>query len=87
VVKIFGMNKKGIKYHNKVYLSKGKHEFEIITKSIIQKDNKKSMIFGLSKGKINVKVDIAYKLVYKSRVNESNVFKLVLEADDIKVGE
>ncbi|GGG45014.1 C1 family peptidase [Bizionia arctica] len=87
LVKIFGMNKKEIKYHNKVYVSKGKHEFEIITKSIIKKDNKKSMIFGISLGKINVTEDVSYKLVYKSRVNESNVFKLSLEADDIKIGE
>jgi hypothetical protein len=83
--KLFGMNKKDVKYHNKVYVTKGKHDFEIITKSIIRKDNKKSMLFGVSKGKINVKKDIAYKLVYKNRVKTSNVFKLLLEEDDIKV--
>ena len=83
--KIFGMNKKDIKYHNKVYVTKGKHKFEIITKSIIRKEDKKSMLFGYSKGKFNIKEDKAYKLVYKSRVKKSNVFKLALEKDDIKI--
>ena len=41
------MNKKGIKYHNKVYVPKGKYEFVLVTKSIIRKDDKKSMIFDI----------------------------------------
>ena len=85
--KIFGMNKKGIKYHNRVYIPKGKHKFEIITSSIIKKDNKKSMIFGVSRGNVVVKEDKSYKLIYKSRIKKSNVFKLSLGEDDIKVGE
>ena len=85
--KIFGMNKKGIKYHNRVYVPKGKHKFEIITSSIIKKDNKKSMIFGVSRGNVVVKEDKSYKLIYKSRIKKSNVFKLSLGEDDIKVGE
>lgn len=83
--KTFGMNKKGIKYHNKVYVPKGKHEFVLVTKSIIRKDDKKSMIFGVAKGKIEVRKDKAYKLKYDERVKKSNVFKIKLVKDDIKV--
>lgn len=83
--KIFGMNKKGIKYHNRIFVPKGKHKFEIITKSIIKKDKKKSMIFGISRGQITVKENKSYKLVYKNRIQKTNVFKLTLEKDDIKI--
>lgn len=83
--KIFGMNKKGVKYHNRVFVPKGKHEFEIVTTSIIKKDNKKSLIFGYSKGTISIKDDKTYKLVYTDRVNKSNIFKLTLDEDDINV--
>tara|TARA_R110001592_G_scaffold57253_3_gene174016 strand:+ start:628 stop:1824 length:1197 start_codon:yes stop_codon:yes gene_type:complete len=83
--KIFGMNKKGVKYHNRIYVPKGKHNFLIITTTIIKKDNKKSMLFGVSKAKITVKDDKTYKLVYKDRIKKSNVFNLTLEEDDIKV--
>ncbi len=83
--KRFGMNKKGVKYHNRVRVPKGKHEFVVITKSIIRKDNKKSMIFGVTKGTIKVNENKAYKLVYTERVKKSNVFKLSLAEDDIKL--
>jgi hypothetical protein len=83
--KIFGMNKKGVKYHNRVFVPKGKHKFQIITSTIVKKDNKKSMIFGISQGKITVKEDKTYKIVYKKRIKKSNVFKITLEDDDIKV--
>lgn len=83
--KTFGMNKKGIKYHNKVYVPKGKHEFILVTKSIIRKDDKKSMIFGVAKGKLDVTKNKAYKLKYDERVKKSNVFKIKLVKDDIKV--
>ncbi|SDR98697.1 Papain family cysteine protease [Polaribacter sp. KT25b] len=83
--KIFGMNKKGVKYHNRVFATKGKHKFEIITTSIIKKENKKSLIFGYSSANVNVKKNKTYKLVYKERLKESNIFKLTLEEDDIKV--
>jgi hypothetical protein len=45
------------------------------------------MILGVSKGNVIVKEDKLYKLIYKSRIKKSNVFKLILEEDDIKVGE
>lgn len=83
--KVFGMNEKQVKYHNKVYVPEGEHEFMIVTKSIIRKDDKKSMIFGITKGKIDVTKDRSYKLVYTERIKESNVFKLALAKDDIKI--
>lgn len=84
-VKIFGMNKKGVKYHNRVYVPKGKNNFEIITKTIVQKGGKKSMLFGISRGKINAKENKSYKIVYKDRIKKSNVFKILLQDDDIEI--
>lgn len=84
---VFGMNKKNTKYHNRIALDKGQHEFEIITKSILSKDDKKSMIFGMTKGKLDATMDKAYKLVYVDRIKKSNVFRMELKADDIEVKE
>lgn len=81
--KVFGMNKKNIKYHNKIRVPKGKYEFQIVAKSIISKNNKKAMIFGITKGTIDAKEDQAYKLVYKDRIKESNVYRMQLKPDDL----
>lgn len=83
--KVFGMNKQGIKYHNKIVVEKGDHTFEIISKSIISRDNKKSMLFGITKGNIEVKKDEAFKLVFTERIKESSVFRMELKPDDIKI--
>lgn len=82
---VFGMNKKETKYHNKVSLNKGTHKFVIISKSIITKNEKKSMIFGVTKGELNVEKNEAYKLVYEERIKKSNVFKMKLKPDDISI--
>lgn len=83
--KRFGMNKKGVKYHNKVYLAKGKHSLELITESIISKNDKKSMLFGKGSLEIDLTEPQAFKLYYAKKIKNPNVFELVLREDDIKV--
>lgn len=83
---VFGMNEQEKKYHNKIYLNKGNHTYEIITKSIINNNNKKALIFGVAKGELNVTSDKAYKLVYDKRIEEeTNIFSVLLLKDNIKI--
>ena len=79
---VFGMSKKNVRYHNKIFLEKGEHEIEIITKSILSRGNKKSMIFGISRLKLDAKENKTYKIVYKSRVQDSNVFRIELQEQE-----
>ena len=77
--KRFGMNKKGVKYHNKIYLPKGKHKIELITESVISKEGKKSMLFGKGILEIDLTESQVYNLHYAKRIKDPNVFELVLK--------
>lgn len=75
---LFYMNEKNKQYHNYVPLEKGKHHIQIITKSIIEKNGKNAMIFGVIKGDMDAQDNRQYKLIY-DRVIKNNVFNLKLE--------
>lgn len=77
--KIFGMNKQKTRYHNTVKLNPGKHHIELITKSILTKDRKRSIIFGHAKIEIEIEENTSYKIVYKSREKNSNIFNIHLK--------
>ncbi|WP_111682835.1 C1 family peptidase [Winogradskyella tangerina] len=87
VTKRFGMNKKNTKYNNKIYLPKGKHSLNIITKSIVSKKGKKSMLFGKGDFQIDATENQSYKLVYTKRIKDPNIFEIVLRPDDIKLNK
>lgn len=83
--KRFGMYKQGTKYHNKIHVSKGKaHSLEFITESIVERNGKKSLLFG--KGSINLLPTKSqeFKISYAEKIKGSNVFELVLNQDDTK---
>lgn len=74
----FYMNEKNKKYHNYVPMSKGKHNIQIITKSVIEKNGKNAMIFGVLKGDIEVENNRSYTIEY-DKVYKDNVFNLKLK--------
>ncbi|TBW28258.1 C1 family peptidase [Gramella sp. KN1008] len=76
---IFGMNKKKTRYHNSVYLPAGEHRIELISKSILSKDKKRSILFGYFNNNMKIEGDKTYKISYKSREGNSNIFYLELE--------
>lgn len=84
--KRFGMNKKGIKYHNKITLDQGKHDLVIYIKSVVKRKGKKAMLFGYYSDTIDMVKDQALKVSFaKEKVKEPNVFNLKLTPDDIKL--
>lgn len=74
----FYLNEKNKQYHNYIPLSKGEHKLQIITKSIIEKDDINTMIFGVLKGDINVQSNTNYKLKY-GKVIQNNILNLEIE--------
>src|SRR5690606_18271938 len=74
----FYMNEKNKQYQNHVPVQKGKHRIQIITKSIVEKNGKNSMIFGVLKGDIEINENKDYKLKY-DKVIKDNVFNLKIE--------
>ena len=74
----FYMNEQQKEYHNYVPVDKGSHKIQIITKSIIEKNGKNSMIFGVLKGDIEVDENKDYKLKY-DKVIKNNVFNLSIK--------
>lgn len=82
--KRFGMNKKGIKYHNKIEIEEGKHDLVIYTKSIVKRKGKKAMLFGFYTNTIDMEEDKTLKVSYaKEKVKDPNVFSLKLSTDNI----
>lgn len=82
----YGMNKKNVKYNNKVKLTPGTHKITVITYSKIAKDGKRSTILGESAPKtVVMNGDKSYKIAYRRRIKNPNVFELVLIEDDIEV--
>ena len=78
----YGMNRKNVKYNNKLKLTPGTHRIEIITYSIISKKGKKASLFGL--GVINVVMDgdKSFKISYGKRVKDPNIFSLKIKEED-----
>lgn len=74
----FYMNEKNKKYHNYVPMTKGKHNIQIITKSVIEKNGKNAMIFGVLKGDIEVDKNKSFEIEY-DKVFKDNVFNLKLK--------
>jgi len=74
----FFMNQQGKLYHNYVPIAKGERKIQIITKSIVTKDDKRIMIFGMINTKLNVTGNKNYKLKY-AKVIKNNVYELALE--------
>lgn len=74
----FYMNEKGKQYHNLVPVKKGEHKIQVITKSIIEKNGKNTMIFGVYKGTISASKTKQVKIFYDS-VIKNNVFNLKLQ--------
>lgn len=74
----FYMNEKNKKYHNYVPVEKGKHNIQIITKSVVEKNGKNAMIFGILKGELNVDKNKSYTIEYE-KVYKDNVFNLKLK--------
>lgn len=82
----YGMNKKGVKYNNKVKLTPGMHKIKIITYTIISKNGKKSALFGATQElNIDMDGDKSFKLSYGKRIQDPNIFALKLGKDDIKI--
>lgn len=77
--KIFGMNKKKTRYHNTVYIPSGKHRIQLISKSILSKGKKRSILFGYFNNEMEIDEDKTYKISYKSRKQNSNIFYIQLE--------
>ncbi len=73
----FYMNEKNKQYQNHVPLKKGKHKIQVITKSIIEKDGKNTMIFGVLKGDIEVDENKSFRIEY-DKILKDNVFNLKL---------
>jgi len=74
----FYMNEQNKQYHNYVPVAKGKHKIQLITKSIVEKNGKNTMIFGILKGDLTVDQNKSYKIMYDS-VLKNNVFNLKLK--------
>lgn len=74
----FYMNEKNKQYHNYIPVDKGKQRVQIITKSVVTKNNKKAMIFGVLKGELDFDKSMNYKLKY-SEVIKDNIFNLEIE--------
>lgn len=74
----FFMNEKDKKYYNYVPMTKGKHNIQIITKSVIEKNGKNAMIFGVLKGEIETDKNKSYTLEY-DKVIKDNVFNLKIK--------
>lgn len=74
----FYMNVKNKRYHNYVPFPKGNHKLQIITKSIILKDGKRAMIFGVLKGDINIEQNTNYQLKYGKLIKD-NILNLELQ--------
>ncbi|MCK0189694.1 C1 family peptidase [Arenibacter sp. F20364] len=81
----YGMNKKNVKYNNKVRLTPGAHKITVVTYSKVSKDGKKSTILGESMAKtIVMNADKSFKLSYKKRIKNPNVFSLELEEEKVE---
>lgn len=81
----YGMNKKNVKYNNKVKLTPGAHKIKVVTYSKVSKDGKKSTILGESMAKtIVMNADKSFKLSYKKRIKNPNVFSLELEEEKVE---
>ena len=76
---IFGMNKQKTRYHNAIYLPEGEYRVEVISKSILSKGKKRSILFGYFNNKMKIEGDKTYKISYESREGDSNIFYLQLE--------
>ncbi len=74
----FYMNEQNKKYYNYVPVEKGKHKIQLITKSIIEKNGKNTMIFGVLKGDLEVTNNKSYKIMYDS-VIKNNVFNIKIQ--------
>lgn len=74
----FYMNQKNKLYHNYIPVKKGKHKVQIVTKSVVKKNNKRAMIFGVLKGDMEFKGNRNYELKYGDLI-KNNVFNLELE--------
>ena len=74
----FFMNEQNKKYYNYVPVEKGKHKIQLITKSIIEKNGKNTMIFGVLKGDLEVTNNKSYKIMYDS-VIKNNVFNIKIQ--------
>ncbi|WP_051199619.1 C1 family peptidase [Christiangramia echinicola] len=77
--KVFGMNKKKTRYHNTIYLPEGKHSIQLVSKSILSKGKKRSILFGYYNNEIEIDGNKTYKISYKSRKKDSNIFYLQIE--------
>lgn len=74
----FYMNEKGKRYQNYFPVTKGKHKIQIITKSVITKNEKNAMIFGVLKGNIEIKGNVNYHLQYDKPLKD-NIYRLKIE--------
>jgi C1A family cysteine protease len=74
----FYMNEKNKQYHNYIPVDKGKQRVQIITKSVVTKNNKKAMIFGVLNGELDFDKSMNYKLKY-NEVIKDNIFNLEIE--------
>ena len=79
------MNRKGVKYHNKIEIEEGEQELEVYTKSIVKRKGKKALLFGYWKGTIKMDEDIQVRLRYDKKIESPNVFGLKFSNDDIVV--
>ncbi|MCO5233414.1 MAG: C1 family peptidase [Chitinophagales bacterium] len=74
----FYMNQPKKLYHNYIPITKGKHRLQIITKSIVTKNGKRAMIFGVLKGEMEFNGNSNYKLKYGELIKD-NILNLELE--------
>ncbi|MCL6265063.1 C1 family peptidase [Flagellimonas myxillae] len=81
----FGMNKKNVKYNNKIKLTPGTHRIMILTYSIISKNGKKAALIGQTEKNIVMDGDKSFRISYGNRIKDPNVFLLNLKEDNIKV--
>lgn len=84
-IRKYGMNRKGVKYHNKIEIEEGEQELEVYTKSIVKRKGKKALLFGYWKGTIKMDEDIQVRLLYDKKIESPNVFGLKFSNDDIVV--
>lgn len=81
----FGMNKKNVKYNNKIKLTPGTHKIVFVTYSIISKNGKKAALIGQTEKTIVMDGDKSYSISYGNRIKDPNIFLLNLKKDQIKV--
>lgn len=78
----FGMNKKKVKYNNKIRLTPGTHKIQIFTYSKIAKGKKRATISGAS-NQITVVMneDKSFKMSYGKKIKAPNYFFIKLEEE------